>query len=219
MNGPHDLGGRAGFGPIAPEPDEPLFHAAWEPRALAVTLASGALGHWTLDESRHARESLPPAGYLSWSYYQIWISALENLLIRHGEVTREELSLGHVLQPGQRPQNRLTADKVPGVMAKGGPVDRPATAPVRFAKGDRVSTRNLQPDTHTRLPAYAREKTGVIAAVRGVHVFPDTNAHGQGEQPQWLYTVAFDGQTLWGADAAPGLTVSIDAWEPYLEPA
>lgn len=219
MNGAQDLGGRAGFGPVRPEADEPLFHAPWEARALALTLASGALGHWTLDESRHARESLPPADYLSFSYYRIWFTALEHLLERHGEVTAEELVAGRMLQPGLRVARRLAPEAVAAVIAKGGPTDRPPTAPARFAAGDRVRTVNLQPETHVRLPAYAREKPGVIETVHTPHVFPDTNAHGQGEQPTWLYTVRFDGADLWGAGATPGLSVSIDAWEPYLEPA
>ncbi|NNU80510.1 nitrile hydratase subunit beta [Halovulum dunhuangense] len=219
MNGPQDLGGRDGFGPVSPETREPLFHADWEKRALALTLAAGALGHWTLDESRHARESLPPLTYYGSSYYEIWIRALEILLQRHGEVGADELAAGHMLRAGLRPERRLQAAQVAPVMARGGPVDRPVRTPARFAPGDTVRTRNHQPRGHTRLPGYAREKTGVIEAVRGVHVYPDSHAHGRGEDPHWLYTVAFDGRTLWGDAAAPGLTVSIDAWEPYLEPA
>ena len=49
--------------------------------------------------------------------------------------------------------------------------------------------------------------------------FPTANAHGKGENPQWVYTVVFDGREIWGEDADPTLTVSIDAWESYLEPA
>ena len=53
--------------------------------------------------------------------------------------------------------------------------------------------------------------------MHGAHVFADTHAHGLGEQPQWLYTVAFEGRELWGEEGEAA--VSIDAWEPYLEPA
>ncbi|MEM8789034.1 MAG: nitrile hydratase subunit beta [Pseudomonadota bacterium] len=219
MNGAQDLGGRHGFGAVVPEPEGELFHAEWEPRVLALTLACGALGYWTLDESRHARESLAPATYLTASYYRIWFEALCALLTRHGEVTEEELVIGRKLQDGHRADRAWTAAAVPGIMAKGGPTDRAATAPARFAVGDRVRTRNLQPATHTRLPGYAREKIGTVTALHGAHVFPDTNAHGQGEAPAHLYTVAFEGRDLWGADGDPGLLVSIDAWEPYLETA
>ena len=48
--------------------------------------------------------------------------------------------------------------------------------------------------------------------------FPDSNAHGRGEQPHWLYTVVFEATDLW-PEAVPGQRVSIDAWEPYLSPA
>ncbi|UNK39304.1 nitrile hydratase subunit beta [Shinella sp. H4-D48] len=218
MNGPHDLGGQHGFGPVAPEPNEPYFHGDWEKRALGVTLSCGAFGAWTIDESRHARENIPPATYLSASYYEIWIRALETLLARHGFVSAEELSTGHMLEKGAAPKRVLTADMVPAVLAKGGPCDRPLATKPRFAAGARVRTRNFNPTTHTRLPRYARGKVGVVEALQGSFVFPDDNAHGRGENPEWVYTVVFDGGEIWGEDAADGLSVSIDAWESYLEP-
>jgi nitrile hydratase len=217
MNGPHDLGGQHGLGPIAPEKDEPYFHAEWERRALGITLSCGAFGAWTLDESRHARESLPPATYLSASYYEIWIRALEALLKRHGFITQAELDKGHMLQKGREPKRVLKGDMVAGVLVKGGPCDRPVDQPPRFAAGETVRTKNFNPVTHTRLPRYARAKLGVVEAVQGSFVFPDDNAHGRGENPQWLYTVVFDAGEIWGEGADPTLTVSIDAWESYLE--
>jgi nitrile hydratase subunit beta len=218
MNGPHDLGGQMGFGPVVPEKDEPYFHIEWEKRALGLTLSCGALGAWTLDESRHTRENIPPADYLAASYYEIWTRALETLLQRHGFVTGEELDVGHKLTTGTAPKRVLMADMVPGVLAKGGPCDRPVDTPARFSPGDKVRTRNFNPTTHTRLPRYARAKTGIIEAVQGSYVFPDDNAHGKGENPQWLYTVVFDAAEIWGEGADPSLTVSIDAWESYLAP-
>lgn len=219
MNGPHDLGGQHGFGPVAPERDEPLFHAAWERRAMALTLAAGFIGAWSLDESRHARESLPPATYLAASYYEIWTRALEALLLRHGFVTPAELAAGHDLVPGAEPKRVLRAPDVPAVIARGGPVARdPGTAQPAFATGARVRTVVMHPAAHTRLPRYARGKAGVIEAVQGFHVFPDANARGLGEAPQWLYTVAFTGPEIWGRDGDPDQILSIDAWESYLEP-
>lgn len=217
MNGPHDLGGEHGFGPVAPEKDEPIFHAEWEKRALGVTLSCGAFGAWSIDESRHARENIPPATYLSASYYEIWIRALETLLERHGFATAEELESGVMAGPGRTPKRVLTADRVAGVLAKGGPCDRPALGPARFRPGERVRARNFNPATHTRLPRYARGRVGTIETVQGSFVFPDDNAHGKGENPQWVYTVVFDAAEIWGEGAAPGLSVSIDAWESYLE--
>ncbi len=219
LNGPQDLGGQMGFGPVAPEVDEPLFHADWERRVLAITLACAALGHWTIDESRHARESLPPADYLYFSYYRIWFEALTHLLARHGEVSTQELASGHALAPPVRAQRCLSAAEVPGVLSRGGPSARDPLGPALFARGQRVRARNLHAEGHTRLPRYARGRIGHIEAVHGAHVFPDANAHGGGEAPQWLYTVIFDGQALWGPDTDPTLSVRIDAWESYLEPA
>lgn len=217
MNGPQDLGGQMGFGPVAPEKNEPIFHADWEKRALGVTIATGAFRAWTLDESRHARESLHPADYYASSYYEIWTKALEKLLVRHGFVTEAELAAGTMQTKGAEPKGVLAAGDVATVLSHGGPTDRPASGPARFAAGQTVRTRVMNPVTHTRLPRYARGKVGTIEAARGAFVFPDTNAHGKGENPQWLYTVVFDGRELWGEDADRRLTVSIDAWESYLE--
>lgn len=217
MNGPHDLGGQMGFGPVAPEPNEPYFHAEWEKRALGITLSCGAFGAWTIDESRHARESIAPAQYLAASYYEIWIRAVEVLLQRHGFVTHEELVDGHHRVDGAVPKRVLKADMVAGVLARGGPCDRPVRSEPRFSPGDLVRTRNFNPESHTRLPRYARGKVGTIETVQGSFVFPDDNAHGKGENPQWVYTVVFDAAEIWGEGCDPTLTVSIDAWESYLD--
>jgi nitrile hydratase len=218
MNGPHDLGGQMGFGPVAPESNEPYFHAEWERRALGVVLSCGALGAWTIDESRYARENIAPAAYLAASYYEIWIRALEVLLERHGFVTGGEIDAGHKQADGATPKRILKADMVAGVLGKGGPCDRPLDHAPRFAPGDRVRTRNFNPETHTRLPRYARGKSCVVEAVQGSYVFPDDNAHGKGENPQWVYTVVFSGPEIWGDGVDPKLSVSVDAWESYLEP-
>ncbi|MCT4657409.1 MAG: nitrile hydratase subunit beta [Cohaesibacter sp.] len=219
MNGPHDLGGREGFGPIMPEEDEPLFHAEWEKRALGVTLCCAALGYWNIDESRHARESLHPALYYSSSYYEIWTRALEALLLHHGELDESELTHGEMQRPGIRAERQLKPEAVAGVLARGGPVDREPSAEPCFEVGDKVLTNHNHISGHTRLPSYARGKIGTIVARRGFHVFPDSNSRHEGEAPQWLYGVAFDGPTLWGNGAEPGTSVMIDAWESYLQPA
>lgn len=210
MNGPHDLGGAQGFGPIVLEADEPRFHAPWERRAFALTVAMGASGAWNLDQARSARESLPPALYLSSGYYQIWFEALERLLA-------ERVLTG----PGQSPApglRVLQADAVGAVLARGGPTEREPGGPARFAVGDLVCTRLMNPSGHTRLPRYIRGRCGRIEALRGVHVYPDTHAAGQGEQACWLYTVRFEAAGLWGPDTTAA-SVHVDCWEPYLEPA
>ena len=212
-----DLGGRDGFGPVTPEPEGELWHDAWEPRALALTLAMGATGSWNIDQSRSARETLPD--YAQLSYYRIWLAALQRLMIERGMVTDDEIAEARAMAEPKRLARVLVAEIVPAVLAKGSATERPALTPARFAIGDRVRTRAARVDHHTRLPAYASGRIGTVERVHGTHVFADANAQGLGEQPQWLYTVAFDGRELWGDDAAPGLSVSIDAWDSYLEPA
>jgi len=210
-----DLGGEEGHGRVVPEPEGELFHAPWERQALALTLAMGATGAWNLDMSRSARETLPD--YSTLSYYELWIKGLEKLLAERGLIAADELDTGRMLHPAPPLDRVLRAADVPALLARGAPTERPAAAPPRFAAGERVRTRASRFDHHTRLPGYARGKIGRVEHVRGVHVFADTHAHGRGEQPQWLYTVVFSGRELWGDDCAPGLGVSIDAWEPYLE--
>jgi len=219
MNGAQDLGGMMGFGPVGAEADEPWFHALWERRAFGLTLAMGGTGSWSIDAARYARETLPPPEYLSSSYYEIWTKGLEKLVVQAGLVSADELKAGRSLAPPAPVKRVVAADDVAPMLARGGPASRPAGQPARFPVGDPVRTRNINPTGHTRLPRYARGKPGVIELVHGVHVFPDSNAHGQGENPQWLYTVRFAGRDIWGESADPTLVLSIDAWESYLEPA
>lgn len=211
-----DLGGQPGHGPVTPEAEGEFWHEAFEPKAMALTLAMGATGAWNIDQSRSARETLP--GYAQLSYYRIWLAGIQRLMAERGLLGDDEVAAGRLLHPALPLPRTLLADAVPAVLARGSPTDRPAPGPARFAVGDLVRTRAGHVDHHSRLPGYAQGKRGTVAALHGAHVFPDTNAQGQGEQPQWLYTVVFDGATLWGADAQPGLQVSVDAWESYLQP-
>lgn len=219
MNGAQDLGGMMGFGPVEPENDEPVFHAEWERRAFALTLAMGATGAWNLDASRHARESLEPARYLSSTYYQIWLEGLTRLLSHAKLVTPEELATSRQMAPPGPLKRVLAAGDVDRVMAAGAPTHRVPPAAARFRAGDIVRARNMHPFGHTRLPRYVRGRTGEIARVNGAHVFPDSHAHGLGEDPQWLYTVRFTARELWGEDRNAVDTVHADLWEPYLEQA
>lgn len=211
-----DLGGRDGQGRVVPESEGERFHAPWERQALALTLAMGATGMWNIDMSRRARETLPDYGSLS--YYEIWIKALQKLLVEHALLDVDEMSAGRLQRPARLLPRVLRAAEVPAVLSAGSPTKRPPRTAARFVTGQGVRTRAGEVDHHTRLPEYARGKMGRIERVHGVHVFADTHAHGLGEQPQWLYTVAFTARELWGDDATHDLTVSIDAWEPYLEP-
>ena len=218
MNGAQDLGGQHGFGPIAPEADEPLFHDEWERRAMALTVLMGPIGGWNIDQARAARESLPPVQYLSSTYYEIWTAALEKLMLERGIVTKEELASGQPLAPRADIAPAVSAERVPAVLARGGPTEREAREPARFKPGDRVRTVLMNPTGHTRLPRYARGRVGTIAIVHGAHVFPDSSGNGRGEDPQWLYSVRFEAAELWGPDTTAS-AVHVDCWEPYLVPA
>jgi nitrile hydratase len=220
MNGAQDLGGMMGFGPVMPEPETPVFHAEWEKRALAITLACGALGQWAGDRGRYVRETLPPIEYLTSSYYEIWTKALLKLLLVEAMISPEEWAAGRALSSAvttKRPT--LNAERVAPLLAAGTPYNRAPLAPAIFKVGDRVSTSTAHSTTHTRLPRYARGKTGVIIETHDVFVFPDSNAHGKGEDPQWCYGVRFEGTELWGPDSDPSLEIVIDLFEPYLTPA
>jgi nitrile hydratase len=226
MNGVHDLGGMHGFGPVRPTPGEPVFHATWERRTFALTLAADARRRWNLDMSRDAREQIPPAEYLSATYYERWLFGLEKLLAAHGFLTADELR-----------GDSLGAD----IDDRGGPVelgaDTPTVADVqrflrhrlrarrddavraRFKRGDGVTARNLNPAGHTRLPRYVRGRRGIVDSDHGVFVYPDTNALGTGESPQHLYSICFAACDLWGPEASPRDSVFLDLWDDYLDPA
>jgi nitrile hydratase len=219
MNGVHDMGGMDGFGKVVPEPNEPVFHAAWEARVMALVRAMGAAGAFNIDTSRFYREALPPHVYLSSSYYKKWLLGLEDLLVDKGFVGADEVKAGHALKPTKAPKRgKLTVDQVERIMVRG-KFGRDPQAGALFKAGDRVRAKNIHPATHTRLPRYVRGHVGVVERDHGCHVFPDSAAIEAGENPQWLYTVVFSGTELWGADADPTVKVSIDAFEPYLEPA
>jgi nitrile hydratase beta subunit len=216
MNGAQDMGGMHGFGPVVPEPDEPWFHDEWERRAFALTVAMGATGTWNIDMARAARESLPPAQYLSSSYYQIWFEALIRLMLAKGLLTPDEIRDGKAHTPALPNVRTLLEDNVQPALAKGSPSERKVDTAPRFKNGDIVRTRPMNPATHTRLPRYCRDKQGTVIAVRQAHVFPDANATGLGEQPQWLYGVEFAATELWGAHTTAS-SVCVDCWESYLE--
>jgi nitrile hydratase len=218
MDGVHDMGGMDGFGKVEPEADEPAFHAPWEGRVLAMQRAMSYAGGWHIDMSRYAQERLPPHVYLSASYYQRWALAMERNVLERGLADPDELAAGHALRAGKPLTRKLTKDIFREGMTRGS-FYRQAQGPARFQPGDRVRARNIHPSTHTRLPRYTRGRVGVVELVHGCHAFPDSVALDRGDNPQWLSTVVFEGTDLWGPDADPRLKISIDAFEPYLEPA
>ena len=214
----HDMGGMDGFGKVEPEANEPVFHAPWEARVLAMQRAMGYAGAWNIDMSRAAQELLPPAVYLTVSYYKRWALGMEHNLLVRGLADADEIRSGHARGAGRNLRRKLTLQDVEKSLTRGS-FGRSPSAPAQFAPGDRVRAKNIHPPTHTRLPRYVRGHVGTVDRVHGCHVFPDTAALDKGENPQWLYTVVFDAAELWGPDADPTSKVSVDAFEPYLEKA
>jgi len=221
MKGAHDMGGVPGFGPVNPEPErsEPLFHAPWERRAFAVTVACGLLGRWTIDMARHARERQQPERYLANSYYENWMAGLETLLLEKHMITAEELQSGHPATPST--PVAVDAGQALEKLAAGGPTLMDVPAHPLFQIGSQVRVVDNHPTEHTRVPGYASGHIGTVEAYRGVHVFADANARpvedGGGRVGEPLYTVRFTARELWGAKANPRDSVLIDLWQPYLE--
>ena len=159
MNGPHDMGGFTGFGPVLHEEDEPVWHHDWEPRAFALVLAMGMTGSWNIDEARHARERQPALQYSRASYYEMRHDALILQLIELGLVAAMEEEQGRMAVPPKPVKRVATAEMIPAILSAGSNYDRPGNRPQGFTVGDKVRTRAINPQGHTRLPRYARGKT------------------------------------------------------------
>jgi nitrile hydratase len=217
MNGVHDMGGQQDMGPVVYEKDEPVFHASWEARIYALNRAMRALRKWSLDTDRHALELMSPVDYLRMSYYERWVYRLEAHVVQYGLVSREEIESGQPAPSFTKASPALTlatADRWldRGIASSHDPSVRPS-----FKVSQRVRARNINPTGHTRLPRYARGKIGVIVRDHGVYIFPDSNAHFQGEKRQHVYSVRFAARELWGASASPRDSVHLDVWDDYLE--
>ena len=219
MNGIHDMGGMHGMGPVEIEPGEPVFHAPWEGRVLALNLAMGAWRKWNIDASRHEIELIPPAQYLRMSYYEKWFVRLVGLALKGGLVSRAEVESGEADRAAAKVVPALAPAEVGPMLGRGAPSVRDVAVAASFKVGDKVRARNIHPLGHTRLPRYARGKLGSIARDHGVHVFPDSRAHFLGEKAQHLYSVRFAARELWGETAAAHDAVYLDLWDDYLESA
>ena len=218
MNWIHDMGGMQDMGPIRHEEKEPVFHEAWEGRVYAINRALGPWGKWNIDASRHGIELLPPADYLRMSYYEKWLVRTIALLVQQKMLTAEEIESGHPAPGSQKLTPRLTATSAAATAIQRENFMRPDTkVQARFRLGQHVRTLNINPTGHTRLPRYARGRRGTIVRHHGIFVFPDSNAHFLGEQPQHLYSVQFSAQELWGRSASPRDSVHLDLWDSYLE--
>ena len=227
MDGIHDLGGKQGYGKVAPsEGDQLPFQQRWQ--GAVFTIVNNMLGDGTaqnIDHFRHAVERIDPISYLGDGYYGRWLGAAETLLVENGTLSQQELTT-RAVATGAGSEDRIaarpeTTAEIP--KPSGASEDAPATAQrevsqaAQFVLGQRVRTQATGIPGHTRLPAYARGVEGEIVGCHGGWVYPDSNAHGQGEQPQHLYTVAFTSSVLWGGAGEADLEVCVDLFEPYLE--
>ena len=215
MNGVHDMGGMQDMGAVRIEKNEPVFHAEWERRLFALDEAVD--GDWS--DERYQRELIPPAEYLRMSYYERRLTALSELLVKSGMLTRRELETGIAEGGNTKGRKVLRADAVRATIAGGDPSTSTAPATAKFHTGERVRARNINPIGHTRLPRYARGRQGTIARDHGVFVFNDSLAQGLGEKPQHLYSVSFAARELWGPAAPANDSVHLDLWDDHLEPA
>ncbi len=217
MNGVHDMGGQQGMGPVEYEKNEPVFHAEWEGRVYALSRALRAWRKWSLDTDRHALELMHPVDYLRMSYYERWLARLEAHVVRYGLATKDEMDTGKPATGSEKAAPPFTVATASRWMSRGIASSHDPSVRPLFRVGERVRARNMHPIGHTRLPRYARGKVGVITRDHGVYIFPDTNAHFQGEKRQHVYSVRFTARELWGARASPRDSVHIDMWDDYLE--
>jgi nitrile hydratase len=218
MNGIHDMGGMHGMGPVRAEVNEPVFHERWEERVYVLTRAIGAWRKWNIDTGRFYIERIEPAEYLRMSYYERWFVRLVELLVKTGMVSRQEVESGVPAPGSPKLTPPLHADGVPAMALNRNIASshEPAVRP-KFKVGERVRARNISPVGHTRLPRYARGKTGSIALDHGVYIFPDTSADGRGPKRQHVYSVRFAARELWGEQASPRDFVHLDLWDDYLD--
>ncbi|SFH42609.1 nitrile hydratase [Priestia megaterium] len=221
MNGIHDVGGMDGLGKIIRVENEPIFHKEWERTAFGIMAGTVGQGLLNLDEFRHGIELMDPVDYLVSGYYAHWVATVEWNLVKKGVLDaqevekRAEVFLNSPNTPIPTRENPELVAHLQQLITTGGSTKRELSTPAKFQIGDKVKTKNLNPLGHTRLPRYARGRYGIVHALNGAHVFPDTHAHGKGEKPEYLYTIRFEAQELWGEKKSE--MVNIDLWESYLE--
>lgn len=226
MDGPHDLGGRHGFGPINPEQDEPVFHSEWERSVLTMFPAMAGAGAFNIDKFRFGMEQIPTVEYLSSTYYEHWMHAMILWGAEAGIFDPEDLErrtqhyLDHPDEAAPKAAKADLTEALRQLIPTGMDCRRETDAEPKFAVGDRVRVLDHVSTTHTRRAGYVRGRVGEVVAAHGTYVYPDSNAIGLGEDPHHLYTVRFTAQELWGHESGSKNAVNnIDLWEPYLEAA
>jgi nitrile hydratase len=219
MNGIHDMGGMHGLGPIEIEKDAPVFHAPWEGRVMALGDTMGAWGSWSVDRFRYLRETIAPVGYLAKPYYEQWLMTFLRLFREDGLVSEAELASGRPDAGAPKREPKIRVEDIGRVAGREDTARREEGKAPRFRPGDQIIARTISPTGHTRLPRYARGKRGVVDRDHGLFVFADTKAHGEGENPQHVYSVRFAARELWGGTAGPKDGVYLDLWDDHLDPA
>jgi nitrile hydratase subunit beta len=226
MIGIHDIGGYHNLGPITTK-DDVVFHEDWEGLTFSLLLVSGVQGTWALDEFRHIIEQMRPSEYLETPYYVHWLHAIEELCVRDGFVTRDELAERQQAVRDGKPLPEITGEPDPEVVEKlregargiayvGLGARRP-DQPQAFMAGDRIRARTRAVPGHTRLPWFVWGRPGVVLSYSGTYPLPDTVAHRKGENPEPTYAVRFEGKDLWGPGAEPGTSVTMDLFESYMD--
>jgi len=218
MDGVHDLGGKQGFGPIDVNEVDVPFHADWEGRMWAIAQCARS-PDWTIDWWRHVRELIDPVDYLSRPYFDSWAQTHIAAYIDSGSFTLDEIIASQSASTPAEPQSSQGyEDILAAIEEQAYRFDREIDAQPAYQVDDKIFTRHLLPGHHTRLPAYARGKPGVIHAHHGAHVFADASAQGN-EIAQHLYSVVFEAGDLWHEAGNRKDRVFIDLWESYLDPA
>jgi nitrile hydratase subunit beta len=219
---PQDLGGRRGFGPVPIEHEEPVFHADWEASVIAGILATISAGLYNVDQFREGIDELEPLSYLALGYYRRWLHTLEVNCVNSGVFSYEELERRiEAVAAGAAPASGGPdglAEDMRNLIYFSAPAHRAVDAPPAFAVGDSVRGRVLEDARHARIPVYAQGKRGTVLHVGPAFPDPDTSRTGQGERPEYVYSVAFAGRELW-PDGDESSEVVVDLWESYLEPA
>jgi nitrile hydratase beta subunit len=204
MDGAHDLGGVDGFGAPAWEgPGEPVFHHEWERRAMGLTFCGFGLGLNNGGEFRHSIERMAPEHYLGSRYHEHWLTSVATRVVETGRVTRAELEAA---VGGRFPLARPVAESGVAIPPSGPTV----------AVGDEVVVRDVRTTGHTRCPAYARGRRGVVVRVDEPASVPDIEAHSPERRRDPIACVRFTAAELWGAGAEDAV-VHVDLWTCYLE--
>lgn len=225
MEGIHDMGGVEGYGRPPHQPNEEVtVDIRWEAFSGAALFALLRSGVTNIDAHRHRIERLDPTRYLPITYWGRWLAAIEEAAIDQGLTDRETIE-ATIRAQGNDPDRSVPPPRMHPVTALESRENDPTflrkiDADPAYDVGEEVVTSAHPPHAgHHRLPRYCRGRRGRIARVYPAFTLPDTTAHGRGENPTYLYAVAFDGTELWGPDGDPAQTCHLDLFETYLHPA